>query len=149
MAYRVPPWFRGHFLQMFFLCYDAYLCWLVLSECPLLEYWTCMQGPFMPYMRLFQSMETVNITFLYLLLRRAEYLGQGERFLWLICSRREHLPQDRSLFRLQLLQVRFWSWLPCSFYSTWKLRPYKVDVTLFQFVNRKIVCEFWNDSNIP
>ena len=29
----------------------------------------------MPYMRLFQSMETVNITFLYLLLRLAEYLG--------------------------------------------------------------------------
>ena len=29
----------------------------------------------MPHMRLFQSMETVNITFLYLLLRRAEYLG--------------------------------------------------------------------------
>ena len=32
-------------------------------------------------MRLFQSMETVNITFLYLLLRRAECLGQEERFL--------------------------------------------------------------------
>ena len=29
----------------------------------------------MPYMRLFQSMETVNIIFLYLLLRLAEYLG--------------------------------------------------------------------------
>ena len=65
-----------------------------------------------------------------------------QRFLRLICSRRQHLPHDRSLFRLQLLQVRFWSWFPSSFYSTWKLRPYKVDVTLFQFVNRKIVCEF-------
>ena len=38
-----------------------------------------MQEPFMP--RPFQSMKTVNITFLYLLLRRAEYLGQEERFL--------------------------------------------------------------------
>ena len=66
-----------------------------------------MQEPFMPHMRLFQSMETVNITFLYLLLRRAEYLGQEERFLLLICSRREHFPQDRSLFRVQLLQLRF------------------------------------------
>ena len=61
----------------------------------------------MPHMLLFQSMETVNITFLYLLLRRAEYLGQEERFLLLICSRREHFPQDRSLFRVQLLQLRF------------------------------------------
>ena len=61
----------------------------------------------MPHMRLFQSMEAVNITFLYLLLRRAECLGQEERFLRLIYSRREHLPRDRSLFRLQLLQVRF------------------------------------------
>ena len=91
----------------------------------------------MPHMRLFQSMETVNITFLYLLLRRAEYFGQGERFLWLICSRREHLAQDRSLFRLQLLQVHFEADFS-SFYSTWKLRPYIV-VTLFRLVNRKIV----------
>ena len=85
-----------------------------------------------------------------LTVKTCRILGTREqRFLWLICSRRQHLPHDRSLCRLQLLQVRFWSWLPCSFYSTWKLRPYKVDVTLFQFVNRKIVCEFWNDSNIP
>ena len=35
----------------------------------------------MPYMRLFQSMETVNITFLYLLLRLAEYLGHENIYL--------------------------------------------------------------------
>ena len=108
-----PLGFEDIFCRCFLLCYNAYLCWLVMSECRLLEYWTCMQEPFMPGP--FQSMETVNITFLYLLLRRAEYLGQEERFLWLICSHREHLPQDCSLFRSQLLQLRFWSWLPQAF----------------------------------
>ena len=136
MAYRVPPWFRGHFLQMFFLCYNAYLCWLILSECRLLEYWTCMQEPFMPYMRLLQSMETVNITFLYLLLRRAEYLGHENSA---FCDS-SVVAENIYLRTVVCLDCNF---CRCVFEADFLfLSPYKVDVTLFQFVNRKIVCEF-------
>ena len=148
MAYRVPPWFRGHFLQMFFLCYNAYLCWLVMSEYRLLEYWNQLLNMH-AIARLYATYASISKHgngkhYIFVLtVKTCRILRTREqRFLRLICSRRQHLPHDRSLFRLQLLQVRFWSWFPSSFYSTWKLRPYKVDVTLFQFVNRKIVCEF-------
>ena len=92
---------------------------------------------------------TVNITFLYLLLRRAEYLGHENSA---FCDS-SVVAENIYLRTVVCLDCNFCGCVFeadfLSFYSTWKLRPYKVDVTLFQFVSRKIVCEFWNDSNIP
>ena len=104
------------FLQMFFLCYNAYLCWLVMSECRLLEYWNQLlkmhaRALYAIYASISKHGNGKHYIFVLTVKTRRILRTREQRFLWLICSRREHLPQDRSLFRLQLLQVRFWSWL--------------------------------------
>ena len=131
----------------------TYLCWLVLSECRPLEYWNQLlnmhaRALYATYASISKHGNGKHYIFVLTVKTCRIFRTREQRFLWLICSRREHLRQDRSLFRLQLCRCVFEADF-LSFYSTWKLRPYKVDVTLFQFVNRKIVCEFWNDSNIP
>ena len=108
---------RTFFADVFFLCYNAYLCWLVMSECRLLEYWNQLLNMH-AIARLYATYASISKHgngkhYIFVLtVKTCRILRTREQpFLWLICSRREHLPQDRSLFRLQLLQVRFWSWL--------------------------------------